>query len=92
MPIMKILSMSELKGRLIAYIGGAGVSLSSEKTQTLQKINESSNVSDILTWVILPGLSLGSLLTIVGAAVVVCRFAFDVWSYFDQRRIKRGKK
>lgn len=83
---MKIIS--ELKSRLIAYGGGTGVSVSSEKVQAVQKISE-SGVADILTWSVLPGVSLGSLLTIIGATVVVCRFAFDVWVYFDKRKQRR---
>lgn len=83
---MKIIS--ELKSRLIAYGGGTGVSVSSVKSQAAQKISE-SGVSDILTWGVLPGVSLGSLLTIIGAAIVICRFVFDVWIYFDQRKQRR---
>jgi len=83
---MKIIS--ELKSRLIAYVGGTGVSVSSVKSETAQKISE-SGVSDILTWSVFPGVSLGSLLTIIGAAVVISRFVFDVWIYFDQRKQRR---
>ncbi|MCG7551609.1 hypothetical protein [Pseudoalteromonas sp. Of7M-16] len=83
---MKIIT--ELKSRLIAYVGGTGVSVSSLKSQASQQIN-ASGVADILTWSVFSGVSFGSLLTIVGAVVVVCRFVFDVWMYFDQRKQKR---
>ncbi len=88
---MKIINVaSELKGRLIAYFGGTGISVSSAKAQAA--IEQANNVVDILHWTIMPGVSLGSALTILGAAIVISRFGFDVWTYFDKRKLltKRG--
>lgn len=78
-------SVSELKGRLIAYLGGTGVSATSVSAQSAIQQSQ-AGAGDILTWSILPGVSLGSALTIIGALIVMSRFAFDVWKYFEQRK------
>jgi len=80
---------SELKGRLIAYGGGSGVSAYSAKsTAQAQSIPEATahQAIDILSIYIFPGVTFGSAITIIGAAVVVVRLVFDVWKYFDQRK------
>lgn len=88
---MKIINIAELKGRLITYFGGVGVSVSGAKTQkAIEQANE-SNVVDILYWSLIPGVSLGSALTILGALIVISRFAFDVWTYFDKRKLEAKK-
>ncbi|HAS6087818.1 TPA: hypothetical protein NJ656_004452 [Vibrio parahaemolyticus] len=89
MPMQKVIDkVSEWKGRLIAYGGGSGVSAYSAKSVAQpEKIPETAHqVTDILSVYILPGVTFGSAITILGAAVVVGRFIFDVWKYFDQRK------
>lgn len=81
--------MADFKGRLIAYVGGASVSVSSEKAQSAVQTMSDTGIADILTWSVFPGVSFGSLLTIIGAVVVLVRLVFDVWSYFDARKLKR---
>lgn len=83
---MKIINIAELKGRLIAYFGGVGISVSGAKTQKTIEQASKTNAVDILYWSIMPGVSLGSALTILGAVIVLSRFAFDVWTYFDKRK------
>lgn len=95
MPMQKVLDrVSEWKGRLIAYGGGSGVSAySAETVAKSQHVPETAHqVTDILSTYILPGVTVGSFLTILGATVVVGRFVFDVWKYFDQRRLKLAER
>ena len=88
---MKLINIAELKGRLIAYFGGVSISVSGAKSQkAIEQMNE-NNVVDILYWSIAPGVSLGSALTILGAIIVLSRFAFDVWTYFDKRKFEVKK-
>lgn len=92
MPMQNVITaISEWKGRLIAYIGGGGVSVYSAETMAtsdhVPNLATAHQATDILATHILPGVPLGSFLSIIGAAVVVGRFIFDVWKYFDQRRL-----
>ncbi|HHY0482742.1 hypothetical protein, partial [Vibrio parahaemolyticus] len=91
MPMQKVIDkVSEWKGRLIAYGGGSGVSAYS--ANSVAKPNPIPEVAqqatDILSVYILPGVTVGSAITILGIVVVLGRFIFDVWKYFDQRRLK----
>ncbi|CAK3932580.1 MULTISPECIES: hypothetical protein [Vibrio] len=90
MPMQKVLNtVSEWKGRLIAYGGGTGVSaFSAKSTAKAQELSEhaAAQAVDILSLYIFPGVTVGAAITIVGALVVVLRLIFDVWKYFDQRK------
>lgn len=89
MPMQTVIDkVSEWKGRLIAYGGGSGVSAYSAKSvaQPDYVPEAAHQVTDILSVYILPGVTVGSAITILGAAVVIGRFVFDVWKYFDQRK------
>ena len=96
MPMQKVIDkFSEFKGRLIAYGGGSGVSAYSAKsTAQAHTIPEATihQPIDVLSIYILPGVTFGSAITIIGAAVVVVRLVFDVWKYFDQRKRRLTKK
>ncbi|OCH08130.1 hypothetical protein A6D98_09755 [Aliivibrio fischeri] len=86
---------SEFKGRLIAYGGGSGVSAYSAKsTAQVHTIPEATThqTIDVLSVYIFPGVTFGSAITIIGAAVVVVRLVFDVWKYFDQRKRRLNKE
>ncbi|MFD2178531.1 hypothetical protein [Veronia pacifica] len=86
MPMTMIDRVSDWKGRLIAYCGGAGVSVFSASAPAAESAVSTAS-PDILTLTILPGTSVSALLSILGALVVVCRLIFDIWTYFDQRRL-----
>lgn len=93
---MKIVidKVSEWKGRMIAYGGGSGVSAYSTKAaaKSSELPSAAHHASDILSTYILPGVTLGSAISILGILVVVSRFVFDVWKYFDQRRINSAER
>ena len=79
--------LSDIKGRLIAYVGGGGVSVySADVTAKAKEAAETVQSSRLLTFPITSWLTVGDVLTLVGALVVLGRFAFDVFKYFDQRR------
>ncbi|HGY9586719.1 TPA: hypothetical protein ACOJQP_005188 [Vibrio harveyi] len=91
MPMQKVIDkVSEWKGRLIVYGGGSGVSAYSAKSvaNSNQIPEVAQQATDILSVYILPGVTVGSAITILGIVVVIGRFVFDVWKYFDQRRLK----
>ena len=79
--------LSDIKGRLIAYIGGGGVSAySADVTVKAKEAAEHVQSTQFLTVHITPWLTVGDVLTIIGALVVLGRFVLDVLKYLDQRR------
>lgn len=79
--------LSDLKGRLIAYIGGGGITAySADVTAKAKEAAETVQQSRLLTMPITSWLTVGDVLTLIGAMVVLGRFLFDVYKYFDQRR------
>lgn len=79
--------LSDLRGRLIAYIGGGGIATySADVTAKAKEAAETVQQSRLLTLPITSWLTVGDVLTLIGALVVLGRFLFDVYKYFDQRR------
>jgi len=72
-------SVSDLPGRVIAYIGGGGVSLASNIV-TESNTNVVALTPDII--------STGHLISLGGLLVVAGRLAFDIWKEVDRRRNK----
>lgn len=91
MPMNIVLDrVREWKGRAIAYGGGSGVSLYS--ADTMAKAQSTPPVTDILHAYLLPGVTVGSALTLFGAALVLVRLVFDIWKYFDERQYRKASK
>ncbi len=87
---MKLLldAASEAHGRWIAYGGGAGLyafsSVVSAQVNQAVEIVASPSQSSVLT--------VSAIVSLGGLAVVVGRFLFDVFKYFDQRKQRRDQE
>ena len=88
-----ITKVSDMKGRLIAYLGGTSVSAYSADLTTDAKrmVAETASKSSFLATQIIHSMTVGDLIAIGGFLVVVGRFVFDVFKYFDQRRQQRNE-
>ncbi|MCC2521062.1 hypothetical protein [Vibrio coralliilyticus] len=78
--------LQEWKGRLIAYLGGGGVSVFSGATaaKAQQAAQDVSTVPDITT---------ANIISIAGLVIIGLRLVFDVWTYFDKRKfMQRGEQ
>ncbi|PSW53035.1 hypothetical protein [Photobacterium leiognathi] len=72
--------VSEWRGRVIAYIGGGGVSLfSHEVAASVEQTSVNVHELSFANWISLGGL-----------AVVVCRLAFDIYVHFEKKRQSKG--
>lgn len=81
--------LSDLQGRLIAYIGGGGIcAYSSDVTARAKEAAEVMQQSRLLLIHITEWLTIGDVLTLIGAFVVFGRFVLDVIKYLDSRRGK----
>ncbi|MGI1970787.1 hypothetical protein [Shewanella sp. S23-S33] len=83
MPTCFITRASELKGRIIAYGGGSGIFVFS--ADVAAKAEQAAELAQQLP----ASTFLPSVISLGGLLVVVCRFVFDVFKYFDQRRQQR---
>ncbi|PMN73169.1 hypothetical protein [Enterovibrio norvegicus] len=94
MPMNTVLDrFTEWKGRLIAYGGGGGVYVySSDSVATVQHAPQAAQqATDILHYYIIPGVTVGSTLSILGITAVIVRLVFDIWKYFDERPYRKKK-
>ncbi len=81
MPMKNLIDTAqEWKGRLIAYLGGSGVTAIS--TQTNAAINSSIDAAVSVP----PEITLTTWISLGGLIVIAGRLVFDVWCYFDKRR------
>ena len=88
-----ITKVSDMKGRLIAYLGGTSVSAYSADLTTDAKrmVAETASKSSFLATPIVHSMTVGDLIAIGGFLIVIGRFVFDVFKYFDQRRLQRNE-
>lgn len=86
-------------GRVIAYGGGGGVSVTSlaSKASTAGIPNITPTPGDVVTLLNMPLIEMGGvqvvfadLVSVGGLAFVGLRLAFDIWKYFDNRRGERN--
>lgn len=79
--------LSDLKGRLIAYVGGGGITAySADVTAKAKEAAETVQSTQFLNLHITPWLTVGDVLFTIGSLVVLGRFILDVLKYRDQRR------
>ncbi|WP_136487859.1 hypothetical protein [Vibrio sp. H11] len=71
----------EWKGRLIAYVGGSGVSLFSNNVAANAKQIAESTVHN-------PDVTLANLVSLGGLVVIFARLVFDIYVHFDGKRRK----
>ncbi|WED23062.1 hypothetical protein L3Q72_06625 [Vibrio sp. JC009] len=76
----------EWKGRLIAYLGGGGLSAFSANVTAQAK-----QAAEVTTTVA-PDMFTANLFTALGLIFVGGRLIFDIVVYIDQRRLKRSKQ
>lgn len=84
---MALINWADTKSRIITYLGGLGVSFSSVQSQAAPTSSVES--IDLLQIPLSVNFTLGNLTTLLGCLVIVFRFLFDVWKYFDQRKNKQ---
>lgn len=82
-------------GRAIAYGGGGGVTWMSSSAKAAG-IGIAPTPGDVMTLLNAPLMQVGGvqvvvadLVSIAGVALVVVRLGFDIWKYFDERRLRQ---
>ncbi|WP_412497274.1 hypothetical protein [Vibrio fluvialis] len=74
-----IQKLQEWKGRLIAYVGGSGVSLfSNNVAANAKQVAEAAATN--------PDVTLANLISLGGLIVIAGRLAFDIYVHFDKKR------
>lgn len=82
-----ITAASEAHGRLIAYLGGSTIAVFSNEVAAQAKLAV-DHAQDVAVASPNGALTVSSFVALGGLVVVVGRFIFDVYKYFDQRRLK----
>lgn len=88
---MQIISkVSDMKGRLIAYLGGTSVSAYSADltTEAKRMAADAASQASVMAMPVLHNWTVGDVLALGGFLVVLGRFVFDVFKYFDQRSLQ----
>lgn len=87
--------LSDLKGRLIAYLGGSGLfAYSSNATATAKEIAQSAHdvavqqSNNLMSVHLTSYMTVADLLAVVGAVVVLGRFVLDVVKYIRPVRTR----
>ena len=82
-------------GRVIAYGGGSGITALSSNAKA-DGIGITPTPGDVMTLLNAPLIQFGGvqvvvadLVSIAGVALVVVRLGFDIWKYFDERRLRQ---
>ncbi|HFQ4959218.1 TPA: hypothetical protein ACGUPM_002671 [Vibrio vulnificus] len=79
---MALTRIEEWKGRIITYGGSGGISLYNEKA--IAKAQEAAEVvannSELFT---------ERLISSIGLFLIACRLVFEIFAFFDQRRLKK---
>lgn len=86
-----ITAASEAHGRLIAYGGGTGLWVFSNEVAAKAQL-AIDTAQDVVNAAPNSALTVSSFVALGGLFIVVARFAFDVFKYFDQRRQKRQQQ